>query len=50
MLPPVIAGVGMCLAGGWMIERLGFNNDYANISIGAICGTFIYTAIIFITG
>lgn len=50
LLPPVVAGVVMCLAGRWVIDQLGFKNDYANISIGAICGTLIYTVIILLMG
>lgn len=50
MLPPVIAGIGMCLSCGWMIEKLGFDNDYVNISIGVICGSLIYVLIVILTG
>jgi O-antigen/teichoic acid export membrane protein len=46
MLPPVFAGIVMCFAGRFIIDRMGCNNDYFNIAIGAVCGTAIYMSII----
>ncbi len=49
MLPPMVAGVVMCLAGRWVIDKLGIKNDYANIAIGITCGTLIYVSVIILT-
>lgn len=46
MLPPVFAGIIMCITGQHIIGLLGSNNDYINIAIGIVCGTLIYTSII----
>lgn len=48
MLPPVFAGIIMCLAGRFLINTIGCTNDYVKALIGAICGSIIYIAIIMI--
>lgn len=46
MLPPVVSGLIMCFAVRFIIDRLGYTNDYINLAIGAVCGTIIYISII----
>ncbi len=46
LFPPVVAGIAMCIAGRWIIDRIGHTNDLINIAIGVVCGTIIYTLII----
>lgn len=46
MLPPVVSGLIMCFAGRFIINGLGYTNDYINLAIGVFCGTIIYTSII----
>jgi len=48
MLPPVFAGVIMCLAGRFLIKIIGCANDYVNAFIGAIFGSIIYIFVIVI--
>jgi O-antigen/teichoic acid export membrane protein len=50
MLPPIFAGAVMCLSGRWLLDMIGFKNDYINIAFGIVWGTFIYTFFIVITG
>jgi hypothetical protein len=40
----------MCLSGRWLLDMIGFKNDYINIAFGIVWGTFIYTFFIVITG
>ena len=46
MLPPVIAGIVMCIVGRWIINTCGIANNYTNIAIGVACGVVIYSLII----
>ena len=46
MLPPLLAGISMCIIGRWIIDFLGFTNNYINITVGALSGTIIYIVII----
>ena len=48
MLPPVGAGVTMCFAGRWLINLVGSANNWINIGIGVVCGTFVYSTVILI--
>ncbi|MCK5509067.1 MAG: oligosaccharide flippase family protein [Desulfobacterales bacterium] len=46
MLPPAFIGVVMCCVGRWIINYMGYTNDYINIAIGTICGMAIYMTMI----
>lgn len=46
MVPPVASGLIMCFAGRFIIDKLGYTNDYINLAIGIVCGTVIYASII----
>jgi O-antigen/teichoic acid export membrane protein len=45
MLPPILAGLSMCVSVRWFVNLLGFTNQYMNILIGMVCGTLVYVAI-----
>jgi len=46
MLPPVGAGLIMCFAGRGLIHLVGSANNWINIGIGIVCGTFVYSIVI----
>jgi len=48
LLPPVLAGVLMCVAGRWIINLIGSNNSWMNIGIGAVAGTGMYLVVILV--
>ena len=46
LLPPIVAGLAMCIAGRWLISYVGSVNNWLNIALGAFAGTLVYGAFI----